>query len=152
MCIRHTTIPAPIKATPAVMNQPPMTEMTPVMRNTALSRPHALSASEVPMATMKVTNVVERGSFIDVPHAIRTPASIRLTEPRTRSKAAPSSGCWRVVSKRWLTHLFTLSGVWSLIHPNILIVARTSERPMRDEPNISSPCDCALSPTVVCVT
>ena len=44
-----------MKATPAVMNHPPMTEMTPVMRNTALSRVHALSASDEPIATMKVT-------------------------------------------------------------------------------------------------
>ena len=44
-----------MNATPAVMNQPPMTDSTPVMRNTALSRPHARSASDVPIATMKVT-------------------------------------------------------------------------------------------------
>ncbi len=91
-CMRHTTIPAPMNATPAVMNQPPITEMTPVMRNTALSRPQALSASDVPIATMNVTNVVESGSFIDVPQAISIPAIIRFTAPRTRSNAAPSSG------------------------------------------------------------
>ena len=84
-------MPAPIKATPAVMNQPPITEITPVTRNTALSRPQALSDNDVPMATMKVTKVVDKGSFSDVPMAINIAASIRLTEPRTRSKAAPSS-------------------------------------------------------------
>ena len=42
-------------ATPAVMNHPPMTDKTPVTRNTALSRLHARSASDEPMATMKVT-------------------------------------------------------------------------------------------------
>ena len=44
-----------MNAMPAVINQPPMTDSTPVMRNTALSRPHARSASDVPIATMKVT-------------------------------------------------------------------------------------------------
>ena len=44
-----------INAAPAVMNHPPMTEITPVIRNTALSLPQALSASEEPIATMKVT-------------------------------------------------------------------------------------------------
>ena len=43
------------KAIPAVRNHPPMTFSTPVMRNTALSRDHARSAKEDPMATMKVT-------------------------------------------------------------------------------------------------
>lgn len=44
-----------VKAAPAVMNHPPMTLNTPVMRNTAESRPQARSASEVPIATMNVT-------------------------------------------------------------------------------------------------
>ena len=44
-----------VKATPAVMNQPPITVSTPVTRNTALSRLQARSASEEPMATIKVT-------------------------------------------------------------------------------------------------
>ena len=39
----------------AVVNHPMTTVMTPVMRYTALSRPHALSASDDPMATMKQT-------------------------------------------------------------------------------------------------
>ena len=43
------------KAISAVRNQPEMTASTPVMRYTALSRPHARSASELPMATMNVT-------------------------------------------------------------------------------------------------
>ena len=37
----------------AVMNHPDMTVITPVMRYTALSRPHARSASDEPIATMK---------------------------------------------------------------------------------------------------
>ena len=44
-----------VNAAPAVMNQPPITLSTPVIRNTAESRPQARSASEVPMATMNVT-------------------------------------------------------------------------------------------------
>ena len=39
----------------AVMNHPEMTAITPVMRYTALSRPHERSASDEPMATMKTT-------------------------------------------------------------------------------------------------
>ena len=52
--VMHTMAQA-AKATPAVMNHPPMTESTPVTRNTALSRLQARSASDVPIATMKVT-------------------------------------------------------------------------------------------------
>ncbi len=44
-----------MNATPAVMNQPPMTLSTPVTRNTALSRLQARSARLEPMATMNVT-------------------------------------------------------------------------------------------------
>ena len=151
-CMRHTTIPAPMNATPAVMNQPPITEMTPVMRNTALSRPQALSASDVPIATMNVTNVVDRGSFIDVPQAINIPASIRFTAPRTRSNAAPSSGWAFDESRRRLMTRFRPWGRRSSIHENVFMAPRTSERPRRDEPNISSPWLCELNPTVVCVT
>ena len=43
------------KAAPAVMNQPPITDNTPVIRNTALSRPQARSAKDEPIATMKAT-------------------------------------------------------------------------------------------------
>ena len=151
-CMRHTTSPAPRKATPAVINQPPMTEMTPVTRNTALSRPQALSASEVPMATMNVTNVVESGSLSEVPTAMRMPASMRLTEPRTRSKAAPSSSCVMAEFMRRLTHALTPAGVWALTQAWALRAARTMARPRRELPNSSSPCDLELRPTVVCVT
>ena len=74
-----------VKATPAVMNQPPMTVSTPVMRNTALSRLQARSASEDPIATMKVTNVVESGSFRLVPRAMSSEAITRFTEARSMS-------------------------------------------------------------------
>ena len=60
-----TTVPPYISASPTryammnapnpVMNQPAMTVITPVILYTALSRPHARSASEVPIATMNVT-------------------------------------------------------------------------------------------------
>ena len=39
----------------AVMNHPATTVITPEMRYTALSRPHARSASDEPIATMKQT-------------------------------------------------------------------------------------------------
>ena len=42
-------------ATPAVMNHPPITESTPVILKTALSRVQAMSAREAPIATIKVT-------------------------------------------------------------------------------------------------
>ena len=54
-CIRRAIMNALANATPAVTNQPPMTESTPVTLNTALSRLHALSARDEPIATMKVT-------------------------------------------------------------------------------------------------
>ena len=132
ICIRHTMSPAPMNATPAVMNHPPMTEITPVMRNTALSRPHARSARDVPIATMKVTKVVDKGSFMDVPTAISTLASMRLSAPRTRSNAAPSSSCVTVLSMRRFTQCLMLSGVRSLTHDEALSVALTSERPKRE--------------------
>lgn len=40
-------------AAPAVMNQPPITLSTPVIRNTADSLLHALSASEVPLRLLR---------------------------------------------------------------------------------------------------
>ena len=76
---------ARVKATPAVMNQPPMTVSTPVMRKTALSLLQARSESEEPMATMKVTKVVESGNLSVVPSAIKREATQRLTEARQRS-------------------------------------------------------------------
>ena len=44
-----------MKAAPAVINHPPMTLSTPVIRTTALSLLHALSARLEPIATMNVT-------------------------------------------------------------------------------------------------
>ena len=71
-----------VKATPAVMNQPPITVSTPVMRNTALSRPQARSDNDEPMATIKVTNVVERGSLSEVPKAMSKEDTTKLVEAR----------------------------------------------------------------------
>ena len=48
-------IAATVKADIAVKNHPPITVITPVIRNTADSRPHALSAKDVPIATINVT-------------------------------------------------------------------------------------------------
>ena len=45
----------PVKAIIAVKNQPPITATTPEIRKAALSRHHALSESELPMATINVT-------------------------------------------------------------------------------------------------
>ena len=52
---RAVTPRAMTKPPRAVTNQPEMTAMTPVMRYTALSRPHERSASDEPIATMKTT-------------------------------------------------------------------------------------------------
>ena len=53
--IKKTTTPEAARAANAVRNQPPITFTTPATRYTALSLPHALSAREVPIATIKVT-------------------------------------------------------------------------------------------------
>ena len=53
---RSSVTPKAIRNPPsAVMNQPEMTAITPVMRYTALSRPQVRSASDEPMATMNTT-------------------------------------------------------------------------------------------------
>ena len=61
----------------AVTNHPVTTTITPVMRYTALSRPQALSASDEPIDTIKMTYVVDSGSFSDVPRHIRLAAAAR---------------------------------------------------------------------------
>ena len=69
----------------AVENHPTITVMTPVMRYTALSRPHALSASDDPIATMKHTYVVERGSLSDVASDMSSADVVRFTVARIMS-------------------------------------------------------------------
>ena len=126
--------------------------MTPVIRNTALSRPHARSASDVPMATIKVTNVVERGSFSDVPRAIKAPASTRFTEPRIKSNAAPwSMMVSSTLNRRW-NHALTRNGVTRRTHAISDSDHLTTRRAMRDDPNISSPTFWLPSPISVCAT
>jgi hypothetical protein len=44
----------PVKAIIAVKNQPPITAINTEIRKTALSRYHAVSERELPMATIKV--------------------------------------------------------------------------------------------------
>ena len=44
-----------MNAAPAVINHPPITVITPVMRYTAVSRPQARSAKEEPMAIINAT-------------------------------------------------------------------------------------------------
>ncbi len=151
-CISVTMIPAAMNATPAVMNHPPITEMTPVILNTALSRPHARSASDVPIATMNVTYVVESGSLSDVPAAIKAPASTRFTDPRTRSNAAPFSIITSEVLNRRPIHCLTPCGIYSLSHDTKPIVQRTRLRDSFDEPNISSPTSCRVRLTEVSTT
>jgi hypothetical protein len=79
--------PETLKAIKAVNSQPKITLSTPLTRNTALSRPQALSLKDVAIATIKVTKVVERGSFNEVAKAIRELDTDRFTEALTRSKA-----------------------------------------------------------------
>ena len=85
-----TVAPEMRKIKRAVMNHPPITVRTPEILYGAHSRVQALSASDVPIATMKVTYVVERGSFFDVANEITAAAIIKFTEALRRSKAAPS--------------------------------------------------------------
>ena len=82
-CTNNVTMKHRKKAAPAVINHPPITEITPVTRNTALSRPHARSANDEPMPTINATYVV------DVPTTINKPANTKFTEARTKSNAAP---------------------------------------------------------------
>ena len=79
--------PETLKAIKAVKSQPKITLSTPLTLKTALSLPQALSLKEVAIATMKVTKVVESGSFKEVAKAIRELETERLTEARTKSKA-----------------------------------------------------------------
>ena len=140
-----------MNAAPAVMNQPPTTETTPVTRYTALSRPHARSASEVPIPTMNVTYVVERGNFNDVPTAMSKPPSTRFTDARTRSKATSSRSSSG--AKRFAIHLFTLSGVFFVTASTSLLTARTRLRATEEVPNISLPSSCWLERSIdVCST
>ena len=88
--IRKTTTPDAINAPKAVENHPSITLITPATLYTALSLPQALSDKEVPIATMKVTYVVDNGSFIEVAIEIKTPATIKLTEALIISKAGAS--------------------------------------------------------------
>ena len=88
-CTNNVTMKHRKKAAPAVINHPPITEITPVTRNTALSRPHARSANDEPMPTINATYVVDNGSFREVPTTINKPANTKFTEARTKSNAAP---------------------------------------------------------------
>src|SRR6056300_209349 len=101
----YVKVPAKAKAVSAVKNQPPITFTTPATRYTALSLPHALSANEVPMATMKVTYVVERGSFMLVAIEIKIPATAKLIEARIISNAGRSLAFSSEIS---------IAGVWKL--------------------------------------
>jgi len=68
-----------------VKNHPHITAKTPVIRYTALSRPQTPSAKDVPIETINVTYVVERGNLSDVAIAIKILATVRLIEARSKS-------------------------------------------------------------------
>ena len=55
MLIKYAIVPAAVNAIKAVPNHPAITFNTPATLYTALSLPHALSESDVPIATIKVT-------------------------------------------------------------------------------------------------
>ena len=57
---------AEVKAINAANNQPPIKLSTPATLAPALSLPQAISAKLVPMATIKLTNVVLSGTFLNV--------------------------------------------------------------------------------------
>ena len=128
-----------VKATKAVMNHPPITDSIPVIRYTALSRPQARSASEEPIATIKVTYVVESGNFIVVPIMINKPESTRLTAARTISNAAPFSRITSSLLKRLSIQRRIPTGITFTMNSLIVVARRTMVRARADEPNISSP-------------
>ena len=75
-----------------------MTFNTPATLYTALSDPHALSESDVPIATMKVTYVVDNGNLNDVAIEIRIAATIIFTEALIISKAGNSTAFFELIS------------------------------------------------------
>ena len=90
------------------------------------------------MATMKVTEVVDRGSLRDVAEAMRMLETTRLMAARTWSKGstgAPltcSTGCMRL-SRAVKSEL---GRIWCRVLL-ALRPARTMRRPGREEPNCS---------------
>ena len=97
----------------AVTNQPIITVITPVIRYTALSRPHARSASDEPIATIKQTYVVESGNLSDVAIAISSEAVVRFTVARIISYGAPLCSI-SAYSKRLSTKSLLFCGVMRL--------------------------------------
>ena len=88
-----------------------MTDKTPVTRNTALSLPHALSAKLEPIATMNVTQVVDKGNFKLVPMVINMEARTKLTAARTTSKATSVGASWAFSLKRQSIQLTIRAGI-----------------------------------------
>ena len=129
-----------------------MTERTPVMRYTALSRPHARSAKELPIATMKATYVVDKGNLRDVPNAISNPERTTFTDARTKSNAAPLSNIISLLLKRLSTHSFTGMGtMWVMVFAEFM-QTRTRTRATGEVPKFSSPSDCRAKSTDVFTT
>ena len=134
------------------MNQPPITLITPVTLNTALSRLQALSAKDEPIATINVTYVVDNGNLKFVPIVISIDASTRFTAARTTSKAAPSSSSTSCLLNRLSIHLFIHPGMYCIIQLLVSCVTRTMLRAARLVPNISSPSSWRLRSTLVLIT
>jgi len=89
--------------------------------------------------------VVERGSFIEVPRAIRLLATIRFTEALILSKAgAEGSSEISVCLKRLMIKSLNLSGKRFFTFLFILTELRTTVRAMAEDPNFSTPSDCRL--------
>ena len=89
--MRNATKADTTNALNAVKNQPPITLRTPATLYTALSAPQARSAKELPIATINVTYVVDKGSLYEVAIEIKTAATIKLTAALTKSNAGRSS-------------------------------------------------------------
>ena len=151
-CMMRQTMAQAAKATPAVINHPPITLNTPVTRNTALSRLQALSASEEPIATIKVTYVVESGNFRLVPMVMSILANTRFTAARTTSKAALSSNSTSFLSNRLLIQFIRAFGINFFNHESVAWQLRTMTRAAEELPNISSPSSWRLKSTEVLIT
>lgn len=72
-----------------------------------------------------------KGSFKEVPKAMSRPANTRLTEARTKSKAAPSAMMASSFWKRVFIHRLLLSGIVLDIPLARVMLKRTSVRAIR---------------------
>ena len=96
--------------------------------------------------------MVERGSFREVPKAMSRPANTRLTEARTRSKAAPSAMIASSLRKRESSHFLLPSGIIREIPLASVMLMRTTVRAIGVLPNASSPSSWRERSTDVLIT